>query len=213
MSAFHQLVGRGHAAEPPAHFRVHLLELRKGEALSRTMCQQSGGFIILEGRMCSLLPQVLEEWYGPGDLMGFSLLKCTDALTNVIAAQNSKLEYVPAELLEWYSAHCPEGMLQLFRKIHNQLECMHRRVGLMHGVVQDSDVYQFLKQLEEKYSVNQDGYLGIEATMDSWARYLGISATTFRRVIRRLRAEGKLERKGIRIKLLKSRNSSLSFMY
>ncbi len=201
-SNFHLEIGADLLVSGEDQFKVHRLHLDKGERLSRSFCQQEGGFMVVSGRLQEKGKDGLMHWYGPGDLHGFGFPAVCESGCETFAAEDARIEFVPKSVLEWMAAQHPEAMLRIFKKIHQQVEVTHRRLGLMHGVVQDTDVFQFLKILERRFSTTSDGFLALEATMDEWANYLGLSVTTFRRVVRRLREMGMVERKGIRFKLV-----------
>ncbi len=204
-SDFYKEIGADLIFSDDHRLRVHRFTLERGEKVSRSFCQREGGFMVVAGRLHEIGRDGLMHWYGPGDLHGFGFPNACESDCETCAAEPSVVEFVPKQVIEWVAAQNPEAMLLIFKKIHQQVEVTHRRLGLMHGVVQDPDVYQFLKMLERTFSTTPDGYLAVEATMEDWAKYLGLSVTTFRRVVRRLREMGLLERKGIRFRLLSAR--------
>jgi CRP-like cAMP-binding protein len=207
-SDFYKEIGEDLAFLGEVQLKIHRLKLDRGEKLSRNFCQQEGGFMVVSGRLQETGKDGLMHWYGPGDLHGFGFPSVCETGCETRAAEPSFIEFVPKPVMEKLAAQHPEAMLRIFKKIHQQVEVTHRRLGLMHGVVQDSDVFQFLKIIERRFSTTSDGFLALDATMEDWAKYLGLSVTTFRRVVRRLREMGLLERKGVRIRLLSAQELS-----
>lgn len=201
-SDFYKEIAEDLALPGEVQLNVHRLKLRRGEKLRRNFCQQEGGFMVVSGRLQEMGQEGLMHWYGPGDLHGFGFPSVSDTDCETTAAEPSCIEFVPKRMMENLATQYPEAMLRIFKKIHQQVEVTHRRLGLMHGVVQDIDILEFLKIIECRFSTTSDGFLAIEATMEEWAKYLGLSVTTFRRVARRLREMDLLERKGVRIRLL-----------
>jgi CRP-like cAMP-binding protein len=174
----------------------------KGFGIPSPESLSSSGFHIASGRLTAKNLLGVQQWLGPGDVVGFNRWIGRKNPSSIMVEETCELTELSETLLETMNQLHPPSALRIMHGIHKQLEELHSRLGLLHGNADDRALIRFIQVVGSKFGVSEDGYYNLQATIEEWAAYTGMSSSTFRRVVKRCSAQDVLVRKGKRFRAI-----------
>ena len=180
---------------------------RKGEIVYKEGSKILGIYQVTEGAFkiyktgVDEKPQII-AFTIPGDIQGYrSVLSNEPACTTVEALQESKITFIPAEIIFYLVKNNPDFALLLIQQTCKELD---RANSLITDIAQkkvNERVAEILLMLLDTFGTDREGFINVNLTRDDLSNIIGTATESVIRILRDFNSKDYIELKNKKIKI------------
>jgi len=171
---------------------VKIMELKKGEIFIRKGEKCEGVYVVLEGVVQLFVTNNHQKtilfFKGAKDVVGLQLAM-NDQVFDYSASTMTPvvLAYLPtSELMKMLNSH-PSTFFSFMRKIDQKAVTYEKHSALLMTSNAEKIVLNTIKELNQKFGTDVNGYLKFRVSVKDLASYVGLSKTSLYRVLQTLK--------------------------